>query len=71
VDEVGTDEAGRVVVRVDARYFRPAEVDRLQGDAGKARRLLGWSPSVGFEALVREMVEADVASARDLIEDLN
>ncbi|KAL1411015.1 hypothetical protein Q8F55_001960 [Vanrija albida] len=71
VDEVGTDDAGRVVVGVDARYFRPAEVDRLQGDAGKARRLLGWAPTVGFADLVREMVEADVASAKYLIEDLN
>jgi GDPmannose 4,6-dehydratase len=50
---------GRVVVRVDPRYFRPAEVDTLLGDASKARRQLGWTPRVTFAELVREMVEAD------------
>jgi GDPmannose 4,6-dehydratase len=54
--DVGT---GRTVVRVDPRYFRPAEVDTLLGDASKARRQLGWTPEVGFAALVREMVESD------------
>jgi GDPmannose 4,6-dehydratase len=51
---------GRVVVRVDPRYFRPTEVDVLQGDASKARTKLGWRPKVDFEALVRMMVEAEV-----------
>ena len=50
---------GRTVVRVDPRYFRPAEVDSLLGDASKARRQLGWSPQVTFAELVREMVESD------------
>ena len=50
---------GRTVVRVDPRYFRPAEVDALLGDASKARRQLGWSPQVTFAELVREMVESD------------
>jgi GDPmannose 4,6-dehydratase len=45
---------------IDRRYFRPAEVDELCGDASRARATLGWSPSVGFEELVRLMVEADV-----------
>jgi GDPmannose 4,6-dehydratase len=64
VDEVGVDRAsGRTLVRVDPRYFRPTEVDCLQGDASKARRVLGWTHHTGFEALVREMVEADIKDA--------
>jgi GDPmannose 4,6-dehydratase len=46
-------------VKIDARYFRPAEVDLLIGDAGKARRILGWQPKTSFKELVRIMVEAD------------
>src|SRR5215469_11798215 len=62
--EQGYDaRTGRVLVRVDPRYFRPAEVDTLLGDAGKARRQLGWSPKVSFAELVREMVAADVRLA--------
>lgn len=71
VDEVGTDDLGNVVVRVDPRYFRPAEVERLLGDAGKARTVLGWTPTVSFDQLVEEMVLADMASAKYLVEDLN
>jgi GDPmannose 4,6-dehydratase len=52
-------DTGRTVVRVDPRYFRPAEVDTLLGDASKARRQLGWTPEVTFAELVREMVESD------------
>jgi GDPmannose 4,6-dehydratase len=47
-------------VEVDTRYFRPTEVDVLQGDASKARAKLGWKPRTGFEDLVRLMVDADV-----------
>jgi GDPmannose 4,6-dehydratase len=47
-------------VEVDARYFRPAEVDYLCADASKARRVLGWEPTVTFDELVRIMVEADM-----------
>jgi GDPmannose 4,6-dehydratase len=50
-------------VRTDAKYLRPAEVDLLLGDASKARRELGWSPSVTFKGLVRLMVEADLDAA--------
>jgi GDPmannose 4,6-dehydratase len=52
--------SGRAVVRIDPRYFRPAEVDILQGDASKARRLLNWEPTVKFEDLVTMMVDADL-----------
>jgi GDPmannose 4,6-dehydratase len=55
---------GAVIVRVDPRYFRPAEVDTLLGDATRARQLLGWSPTIGFDDLVHEMVQADLLTAR-------
>jgi GDPmannose 4,6-dehydratase len=50
-------------VKVDPRYFRPAEVDHLLGDPAKATRVLGWTPQVSFPELVRRMVDADLASA--------
>jgi len=51
-------------VEIDPRYFRPSEVDVLQGDASKARRVLGWEPKVGFRELTRMMVEEDMKIAR-------
>ena len=61
VDEVGRDRAtGAKRVLVNSRYFRPAEVDRLLSDSTKIRRELGWKPRVGFEELVKLMVEADL-----------
>jgi GDPmannose 4,6-dehydratase len=48
-------------VEIDARYFRPTEVDELVGDASKARRVLGWTPKVTFKQLVRMMVDADLS----------
>jgi GDPmannose 4,6-dehydratase len=50
-------------VKVDAKYFRPAEVDLLLGDSSKARRELGWTPKVAFKELARLMVEADLEAA--------
>ncbi len=60
---VGRADDGRVVVRVDKAYLRPAEVDALLGDAAKARAVLGWKPRISFDELVREMVTADLAAA--------
>jgi GDPmannose 4,6-dehydratase len=51
-------------VRIDPRYFRPTEVDTLLGDATKARTKLGWQPEMSFDALVKEMVAADLEIAR-------
>ncbi len=51
-------------VRQDDRFRRPAEVDRLVGDASKAREVLGWKPRVGFDELVAMMVDADIAALR-------
>lgn len=63
-DEVGVDAtSGRVLVRVDPRYFRPAEAESLLGDAGKAREKLGWRPECSFEDLIKEMVEGDLELA--------
>ncbi|MEJ2275646.1 MAG: GDP-mannose 4,6-dehydratase [Woeseiaceae bacterium] len=65
VDEVGTDAAsGKVIVRVDPRYFRPTEVETLLGDPSKAHRELGWKPKVTFQELVAEMAAADLEAAR-------
>ncbi|MCH7527351.1 MAG: GDP-mannose 4,6-dehydratase [Planctomycetes bacterium] len=50
-------------VEIDPRYFRPTEVNALQGDSGKARNLLGWRPKVKFKQLVRMMVDADMHRA--------
>jgi GDPmannose 4,6-dehydratase len=50
-------------IQTDPRYLRPAEVDLLQGDSSKARRLLGWQPRVNFQQLVEMMVEADLELA--------
>jgi GDPmannose 4,6-dehydratase len=67
VHKVSGDKArcrvGDVVVRVDPRYYRPTEVQTLLGDPDKAKRALGWVPKTGLQELVREMVEADYASA--------
>jgi GDPmannose 4,6-dehydratase len=57
-------KAGKTVVRIDPRYYRPAEVETLLGDAGKARRKLGWRPKVTFKQLVAEMMREDIEIAR-------
>jgi GDPmannose 4,6-dehydratase len=65
VEERGVDRrSGKVVVKIDPRYFRPTEVDLLIGDASKAREKLGWSPKTPFHKLVSEMMESDLAAAR-------
>lgn len=61
VEEKGVDaKTGRVLVEVDARYFRPTEVDLLVGDPSKARQKLGWQHTVGLPELVAEMVRSDI-----------
>jgi GDPmannose 4,6-dehydratase len=64
LEETGVDtKSGKIVVRIDPRYFRPTEVDTLLGDASLARKELGWMPEIGFAALVEEMVRDDLALA--------
>jgi GDPmannose 4,6-dehydratase len=65
VTEEGVDRnSGRVLVKVDPRYFRPTEVETLLGDCSKAKAQLGWHPETSFDELVREMVESDLEIAR-------
>ena len=64
LDEKAMDGSGKVIVAVDPRYFRPAEVETLLGDATHAHNKLGWKPRIGFEELVREMVQADLEDAK-------
>ena len=63
VDEKGYDAEGKMIVAVDPRYFRPAEVDTLLGDPAKAKAKLGWQPKVTFRELVAEMVREDLKAA--------
>jgi len=63
VNETGADESGRVIVKVDPRYFRPTEVETLLGDPTKAKEKLGWTPRTSFQELVSEMVREDLKSA--------
>ncbi|MFO8237815.1 MAG: GDP-mannose 4,6-dehydratase [Prochlorococcaceae cyanobacterium] len=64
LNEIGRRHTGEVVVRIDPRYFRPAEVDTLLGDPSKAHLKLGWTPTTTLEELVAEMVAADKEEAR-------
>lgn len=67
LDEVGVDSAtGRTLIRIDPKYFRPAEVDLLLGDPSKAKRELGWSLRTSFEQLVNMMTDADLQSAENV-----
>jgi len=64
-EEKGFDRrSGKVLVEIDPRYFRPTDIDLLLGDPTKARSKLGWRHRVGFDELVREMVDADLAGMR-------
>jgi GDPmannose 4,6-dehydratase len=53
-------------VEIDPKYFRPTEVELLLGDAGRARKILGWEPEVGFKELVRLMVDADIKALEEM-----
>jgi GDPmannose 4,6-dehydratase len=65
IDEVGYDaQTGKGIVKVDPRYFRPAEVETLLGDPTKAKTKLGWEPQIGLDELVREMMAVDLEAAR-------
>lgn len=62
VNERGVGPDGRTIIEIDPRYFRPAEVDLLLGDASKARHELNWQPKVTFAGLAKMMVDADLKS---------
>ncbi len=63
VQEKGYDAAGKCIIQVDPRYFRPTEVETLLGDPTKAKQKLGWTPKITFHELVSEMVREDLKSA--------
>ena len=65
-DAVGLD--WEQYVTIDPMFYRPAEVDSLVGDATAARTELGWEPTISFESLVHEMVEADLARVKKAID---
>ncbi len=65
VNEKGIDKAtGKVLVAVDPKYFRPAEVELLLGDSTKAKKALGWTPRYDLEMLCKEMIESDLELAK-------
>ena len=65
IDETGIDsKTGKVMVRINPKYYRPAEVDFLLGDAKKAKDELGWESDISVEVLCKEMVEADLRRNR-------
>ena len=64
LEEKGFDQNGKCIIRIDARYQRPTEVDSLLGDASKARNKLGWIPTTSFNELVSDMVNEDLKKAK-------
>ena len=61
IDEIGVDkDTGKTIIEIDPGYFRPTEVDVLQGDYSKARKVLGWKPKTKFKELIKMMVESDL-----------
>jgi len=64
VNEIGTNQDGKEIVKVDPRYFRPTEVETLLGDASKAKTKLGWEPKITFAELVSEMAREDLKIAK-------
>lgn len=58
-------DTGKVVIKIDPKYFRPTEVDVLLGDASKANKILGWKPKIKFNELVKEMVEEDIKITKE------
>ncbi len=64
INEIGRrEDNGKIIIRIDKRYFRPAEVESLLGDATKAMKELGWKPKIKLEELVKEMMHHDMEEA--------
>ena len=65
IDEIGIDiKNGKQLIQVDKRYFRPTEVDYLEGDFSKAREQLKWYPKISFKEMISEMVQSDINSIK-------
>ena len=70
LNEIGSFN-GQDIIKIDPRYFRPAEVDTLMGDANKAKKKLNWSPKISFQELVKEMIEKDFDLAKTNNQNFN
>jgi len=71
INESGFDrKTGKCIVKIDPRYFRPAEVESLLGDSTKAKNKLGWTPKISFEEMVNEMINSDFANSKISIENV-
>ena len=65
IHEIGRrEDTNQIVIRIDPRYFRPTEVDTLLGDSSKAYKKLGWTPKIGLDQLVHEMIQSDLEEAK-------
>jgi GDPmannose 4,6-dehydratase len=64
IEEVGYDQNGNEIIKIDPVYFRPAEVETLLGDATKAQKALGWKPKISLDQLIEEMVESDLKNEK-------
>ena len=68
LDEIGRrKDNGRVVIKVDSRYFRPTEVDNLLGNSEKAKKKLGWEPKTNIKQLIYEMIQNDVKETKTIV----
>jgi GDPmannose 4,6-dehydratase len=64
-EENGIDvDSNKIIISIDPRYFRPAEVETLLGDSSKAKNKLGWTPKISFQELVKEMSDSDLEEAK-------
>lgn len=70
-DTANSVKVGDTILRVDKRYFRPTETDSLLGDASKAKKILGWSPTISAQELCAEMVKEDLKAAQIKLHNLN
>lgn len=69
-NEKGIDnKSGKVLIKLDSKFYRPSEVDLLLGNPSKAKQKLGWNPKVTFDELVRMMVESDIKALHDNYSD--
>jgi len=62
LNEVGVDKKGKIIIKIDKKYFRPLEVNHLRGNFSKARKVLNWSPKIDFKNLVKKMINYDYRS---------
>ena len=64
VKEYAIDEKGNKIIEVSKKFFRPSEVDTLLGDSSKAKRILGWKPTISFDELITEMVNDKISQIK-------